>query len=174
MIKKLLFKVTLLVGVLMGVPYYLLGGGQMPGFLKNIIPAKTTQAKLPKNVTNVVTDKEVTYYKWVDDQGHTHFSNTPPTGQQAEMKTLRPDTNIVKAVKQPEKEEDSGGGSLFSLGGSSKQKDKDGKDVDPTELENPYSPEGVKNLMKKAQKAAEMMNQHTKELGKISGVDSRQ
>lgn len=165
--KKLLFKAILLVAVLLALPYYLLGGGNMPGFLKNIMPEKTaTEAKLPKNISNVVTDKEVTYYKWVDDQGHTHFSNTPPTGQQAEKKTLRPDTNIVKAVKVPEKEEESGGG-LFNLGNSDKKKGDD--DVDPTKLENPYSPEGISNLMKKAEKAKEMMNARNKELGKIVG-----
>ena len=112
----------------------------------------------------MVTDKEVTYYQWVDKQGQTHYSNTPPTDQVAEQKKLRPDTNVVQAVKVPEEEEDKGGG-ILTLGGS-----KNGKSKGDDEAFNPYSPEGVQKLIEKAQDAAAMMDARNKELGKVTGM----
>ena len=112
---KLLFKVVVLVGIMLTVPYYLLGSGAMPDFLKNLIGSgQSEQPALPKNLSSVTTDKNVTVYKCKDASGQIQFSDTPCGN--GETIHLRPDTNVVQAVKVPEKEEEASGGSLISLG----------------------------------------------------------
>ncbi|HEY9052157.1 MAG TPA: DUF4124 domain-containing protein [Gammaproteobacteria bacterium] len=161
--KKLLFKVVVLVGILLTVPYYILGGGTMPDFLKNMMGGQAEKPALPGDLSSVTTDKKVTVFKCKDKNGQVQFSDVP-CGD-GETIHLRPDTNIVKAVKVPEKEEEEEGGSgLISLGG---KKDKDGDGSGDGELTNPYSPEGVQKIMKDAQKAAETMNKRNQEAAKV-------
>lgn len=165
--KKLLFKVAfkfgIIVAVLMSVPYFMMGGG-LPDWASSLISSAPEEAPLPKNINSVVTDEEVSYYTWVDKYGQTHFSSTPPEGQVAELKKLRPDTNIVQAVKVPEKEEEKGGG-MFSLGSGKDGTSRDGED----EAFNPYSPEGVQKMVEQAKNAAAQMEKRNAELGKITG-----
>lgn len=145
--KKLFFKVVVLVAVMLAVPYYLLGGGSLPDFMKGI---SQETAKKPMNISNAVTDKDVTVYKWVDDQGRTHFSSTPPTGQETETMQLRADANVVQAVKTADKEEEeASAGSVLSLGEAASEGEG---------LPNPYSPEGVKQLIEDAKNVQEMLN----------------
>ncbi len=161
---KVIFKFGIIIAVLMSVPYFMMGG-KPPAWLTGLISFKSEAPALPKNLTSVVTDKEVTYYQWVDENGQVHYSNAKPTGQAAEMKKLSPDTNVVQAVKVPEKAEDSSAGGVLSLGGG--KKEKSGED----EPFNPYSPEGVKKLIEQAQDAAKMMEKRNKELGRITGTE---
>ena len=168
--KKLLFKVFfkfgIIIAVLMAVPYIMMGGGKdLPGFLGGLFSGSSKQQPAtPKNITSVVTDKEVSYYQWVDENGQTHFSSTPPVGMQVEKKQLRPNTNVVQAVKVPQDEEDSQSATVFSLGGGKDSKDGKGED----EAYNPYSPEGVQKIIDQAQQAAKMMESRNQELQKIN------
>jgi hypothetical protein len=167
--KKLLFKIVfkfgIIIAVLMSVPYFMMGG-KLPNWATGLVSSKSKAPDLPKNITNVVTDKEVTYYQWVDEKGQTHYSSTPPPSRKAEMKKLRPDTNVVQAVKIPEDEEESSGGNVLSLGGGKKDKES-GED----EMFNPYSPEGVQKLINQAQEAASMMEKRNKALGRVTGAE---
>lgn len=166
--KKLLFKVVfkfgIIIAVLMSVPYFMMGG-RLPDWVPGLTASKPDKPALPENITSVVTDQEVTYYRWTDENGQTHFSSTPPTGLQAEQHTLRPDTNIVQAVKVPEPEETSDGPTIFSLGSGKDGTSKEGDD----EAFNPYSPEGVQKLMDKARDAGEMMENRNRQLKNITG-----
>jgi len=165
--KKLLFKMTFVVVVMMAVPYFIMGGGKMPAFLDGIFDQGEKSPKLPENVSSVVTDKDVTVYKWVDDQGRTHFGGVKPMNQKSEAKHLRSDANVMQAVKIPEAEEEENRsfGGLISLG----QKDKnrkgkkggaDGK-IEPYQMENPYTPEGMQNLLEGAQNVDGLLKQRT-------------
>ena len=108
---------------------------------RELTTSKPDKPTLPENITSVVTDQEVTYYRWIDENGQTHFSNTPPTGLPAEQHTLRPDTNIVQAVKVPEQEEESDGPSIFTLGSGGKDKDATGQGSDDERLDNNRDPQ---------------------------------
>ena len=163
---KLIFKFGIIIAVLMSVPYFMMGG-KLPDWAAGLFSQQPAKPALPENISSVVTDKEVTYYQWVDEHGQTHYSSTPPVGQSAEQKKLRPDTNIVQAVKLPEEEEDSGIGQILSLGSGKDGKSGDKKGND--DVFNPYSPEGVQKLIENAQTAAKMMEQQNKQLGKITG-----
>ena len=167
--KKLLFKIVfkfgIIIAVLMSVPYFMMGG-KLPGWASGLLSSAKESAG-PMNISNAVTDKEVTYYQWVDEQGQTHYSNTPPTGLDAAQKKLSPNTNVVQAIKVPDEEEESAGGSVLSLGSSKDGKSEDGEDG----AFNPYSPEGVQKLIKHAQDAASAMEKRNSELGKITGAE---
>jgi len=99
------------------------------------------KAKVPKNLTGVVTDQKVQVYKWRDEHGVMQFSNTPPPSvSNAERVVLDPNNNLMKAVKVPEKEEKS-------------------KEVVETEMPNPYSVKGMKKVMDDARSIEDMLQQ---------------
>ncbi len=162
--KMLLFKMIFVVVIMLAVPYFIMGGGKMPDFLGGILDPSAKKAKLPENISSVVTDKDVTVYKWVDDQGRTHFSGIKPVGQDSEAKHLRPDTNIVQAVKITEEEEEASSfGGLISLNKKDKNKKnkKGGGKIEPYQMENPYTPEGMQNLIQGAQNIQGLMDQRS-------------
>lgn len=159
--KKLFIKLIIVVTVMLTVPYYFLGGSlPLPGFLQGLFSGSADKPE-PLNATSVRTDRDVTVYKWVDENGHTHFSETPPAGKMAETMELKTNTNVMQAVKvpEPEQEEVDSGGRVISLGQSSGAKS-DAKDEESGDgLENPYSPEGVQKLIENAKNVSKMMNQ---------------
>lgn len=176
--KKLLFKVIfkfgLTIGVLLAVPYFMMGG-QLPSWAANWLPSSlgggAGSVSAPKNISDATTDEKVTYYRWVDEQGQVHFSSQAPTGQNVEKKTLLPNTNIVKATKIPQPEEDSPeGGRVLSLTKKGGQGGEGGSGSGDDEPFNPYSPDGVKKMIDNAQQAAQMMENRNKQLGKVTGA----
>ena len=153
MIKKLLIKVSIIVGILVAAPYYFYGGGKMPGFLQNFEwgGAESEKPKLPENISNAVTDKAVTVYKWVDENGVQHFGNTPPPGVVAEAKHLKPNQNIMQAIKIPEEEE---------------EEEASGPKVTNI-IKNPYSKEGVEELIDDAKGVQDMLNKRLEDQQKM-------
>ncbi|MBE9568578.1 MAG: DUF4124 domain-containing protein [Proteobacteria bacterium] len=98
-------------------------------------------AKAPKNISSVVTDKKVQVYKWRDEHGVMQFSNTPPpTVSNAERIELNPNHNVIQAVKVPEKKEEP-------------------KEVAAAETPNPYSVRGMKKVMDDARGVEQLLQQ---------------
>ncbi len=99
------------------------------------------KAMAPKNLTHVTTDQRVKVYKWVDDNGITQFSQTPPRlGGEAEAILLQPDTNLMQAYKAPAaKEEPLQQPKIFKT--------------------NPYTPGGMKDVVDQSRQVAEQMSQ---------------
>ena len=96
------------------------------------------KAKAPKNLSSVVTDEKVQIYKWRDKNGVMQFSSTPPaTGGDAEQVVLDPNSNLMQAVKVPEKE----------------------AVVEEAESPNPYTVDGMKKVMDDAKGVEEMLQQ---------------
>ena len=112
------------------------------GFGNKTNTATDKPVKLPKNVKAVVTNKRVEVYTWVDEYGVKQFSNTPPSdGGASEKIVLSPDTNVIDAIKIPEKEaEVASGPKVYSLG-------------------NPYTPGGMKEVVNNASDVRETLNQ---------------
>jgi len=114
------------------------------------------KAKAPKNLSSVVTDEKVKVFKWRDKNGVMQFSNAPPPGDadgdsNVEQLELNPNSNVVKAVKVPIKEEP--------------------EEVAQTESIQPYSMKGMKKvvqdakgvealLQKRHEQQQEMLNNH--------------
>lgn len=163
--KKLLFKVTLLTGLMLLVPYYMLGGGSMPGFLQDIL--KTGKEKAPvtmKGMSAVTTDKEVTFYKCTNENGQVEFSQSPCNGE-GETIRLQPNVNVVQRTKIPDEEEqESSGPTLITLGNSTNESSSKDKKEDGTEIGNPYDPENIQKLIKDAKNVGKLMEQHGKQI----------
>lgn len=153
LIFKVFFKFGIIIGVLMAVPYYFYGGAEMPDFIKNLgFGSGEPSSKLPENISNVVTDKEVTVYQWVDENGVKHFGGTPPVGIVAEEKQLRPDQNIIQALKIPEEEE---------------QEEKASGPKVTNILKKAYTKEGVENLIDDAKGVQDMLDKRFEEQQKV-------
>ena len=164
--KKLLFKVVLLAGLMLSVPYYLLGGGTVPGFIKDLFKTgKETIA--PMDVSAVTTDKAITLYKCTSETGQIEFSQSPCMGE-GETIYLQPDVNVVQRTKIPEQEEEEEGGPsviTLSKGDSDNNKlDKKDKKEGDLELGNPYDPNNIQKLIKDAQNIGKLMDQHGKQI----------
>jgi hypothetical protein len=100
------------------------------------------KARAPKNLSNAVTDEKVQVYKWRDEKGVMQFSNTPPAdGSAAEQVVLKPNSNVVQAVKLPEKETATAAVN--------------------SETPNPYSIKGMKKVMDDARGVEQLLqNRH--------------
>ena len=144
--KSTIISMLIVLVVLAVVPMVFMGDGDlMSGFFgggdgKESIAS--LKAKAPKNVSNAVTDREVKLYKWVDENGVTQFSQTPPPmGGEHESMTLQPDTNLMKAFKPPETEEQQASvPKVFKT-------------------RSPYTPGGMKDVLDQTSAIKEQLNQ---------------
>ena len=108
------------------------------------------RAKAPKNFTTVTTDKKVTVYKWRDANGVLQFSNSPPPdGGDSDTVELRPDTNLVKAIKVPEEEPETKSGPVVMTTG------------------NPYTPGGMKQMIDTTMQLKDTLNQQQQDQQKM-------
>ena len=116
----------------------------MAGGLGGIIDLKSDgenqSAKAPKNVNAVSTDKDVEVYKWRDEKGVMHFGETPPESNvTVEKIELKANTNIVKAIEIKKEEENN-------------------NEIKQVSVTNPYSPEGMSQLINQTKEFAESLN----------------
>lgn len=164
--KKLLFKVFLLAGLMLSVPYYLLGGGTVPGFIKDLFKAGKEKT-VSMDVSTVTTDKAITLYKCTSESGLVEFSQSPCMGE-GETIHLQPDVNVVQRTRIPDQEEEeSGGPNVITLGSGDNEnnkQDKQDKKEGELELGNPYDPNNIQKLIKDAQNVGKLMDQHGKQI----------
>jgi hypothetical protein len=138
-----IFAMLVILGVLSVMPMIYMGKFDPmaffdSGFSKGLSDFNNIKAKVPKSLSNGITDKKVQVYKWRDKNGVMQFGNTPPlAGGDTEKIELNPNKNIVQAVKIPEKEE--------------------AKKVAKTESPNPYSVKGMKKVMNDAKGVEELL-----------------
>lgn len=163
MIKKLIFKAVLVAGIMLGLSSYAgyLMTGKLPfSFLKNIpgdlrssAQEKLSELKTLDTVKSRPTEQgealgtgDATIYKWRDDEGVLHYtSEPPPQGAHSTVVKLDPNVNVLSAVKPAKPEA---------------QPAKPEKQEPPAEgLSNPYTPEGVKDIMEKAKKTQQQMQE---------------
>lgn len=171
MLKKLIFKAVLVAGIMLGLSSYAgyLMTGQLPfSFLKNLTGnlQSTAREKLsdlktlerPKNqkteTGEVLNTGNATVYKWRDAEGVLHYSSEPPPqGTQASTMLLDSKVNVLSAVKAPISE--------------SQPEKSAAKEVVAEGLSNPYTPEGVKEIMDKTKKTQKQMQERMEQQQKI-------
>ncbi|MDQ1363287.1 MAG: hypothetical protein QG652_1148 [Pseudomonadota bacterium] len=160
--KKLLFKMILLTGLLLLVPYYMLGGGSLPDFLQGLLkPGKPAGAPMT-NMSSVTTDKEMTLYKCTNESGQVEFSQSPCTGE-SETIHLQPNVNVVQRTKTADEEETgTDSNRVISLGNHSNET------TNETELGNPYDPDNIQKLFRDAKNVGKTLEQHNKQVENIS------
>ncbi len=152
-----IFSMMITLGIMLAVPLIYMGkldpmGLFDSGFSMGSSELSKLKAKAPKNLSNVVTDEKVQIYKWRDEKGIMQFSNTPPpTGGNAERVELDPNSNLMQAVKVPEKEEE--------------------KEVVQTKPPNPYSPSGMQKTMEDVRGVEDMLNKrHEKQQKALNNI----
>ena len=144
--KSTIISMFIVLIVMITLPMYLLNDDNFAQKLGQIWgngDGVTTDAQTngPKNVKTVVTDKKIEVYKWMDEHGVMQFSNVPPESRESEMMVLSPETNVMDAIKIPEKEAELvGRPNVTSLG-------------------SPYSPDGMKKLVDESIEMKETLNQ---------------
>lgn len=172
MLKKLLLKAVMFGFVMFGLSTYAgyLMTGRLPPFIdkfREFLPTSASRVAgqpswnnldalshkataQPKNY-EVMQSGKTLIYKWQDASGHWQYGERAPSNGAA--------TKIEVAA----------GSAISSSSNSapehSTQEPTSGT-ADHPEMMNPYSPEGVKQLIEKAHAVQNMMNQHNDQLGK--------
>lgn len=153
--KSTIISMSIVLIVMITVPMFLFGNGELAqkfGFGSGGAgeTVEDLQARAPRNIQSVVTDEQVEVYKWVDEYGVTQFSNRPPaTAGVAQKIVLSPETNVISAVKVPEKQaEVTASPQVYSLS-------------------SPYSPDGMKKILDGAAGMQETLDQRKLEQDKV-------
>lgn len=153
MLKKAFFKVFMVLVLFIGLASYgsYLTTGQMPFFsIKTWNKVKYTvanwaEALSPQNVVEQVQgeseqEPELVLFRWRDAEGGLHFGDAPPEDalelEMIRSSDLRPNTMPATEVLREEEIEEA--------------------EAEPV---NPYTPEGVKEIMDKAKDAAKLLEQ---------------
>ncbi|MCK4706710.1 MAG: DUF4124 domain-containing protein [Gammaproteobacteria bacterium] len=145
--KSTIISMIVVLILMIAVPLVLFGDKELAkdfgfGSLSKADVIEDLQDKAPKNIQTVVTNKEVSIYKWADKYGVRQFSNLPPKdGIESEKIVLSPNTNVMEAIKIPEKEtEKIAKPQVMSMG-------------------SPYSPGGMKKMIEDSTNLQEQLNQ---------------
>jgi len=166
--KKIIFKAVTMLLIFMGLGSYgaYLSGQPIPIFnSKNLASIKSSlnnvlESVKPDNIakttkTVVEGEPEKLFFKWTSPSGQTQFGDTPAAdAQNIEVirgKDLR--GNVVAATKIPEPEPE-----------EERQADNTG-----SSMSNPYSPEGVKEIMQKARDVEKLMQDRAAQQEKMMG-----
>ena len=163
--KKLVFKVVMMLMIFMGLGSYgaYLSGQPIPIFnSKNLVSIKSKLSGMidsakPENIAKtaksaVEGEPEKLFFKWKSPDGQTHFGDKPsPDALNIEVirgKDLRGNTVAATKIPEPEPEKEQASNS-----GSS--------------MPNPYSPEGVKEIMDKAKNVEKLMQDRAEQQEKM-------
>lgn len=148
-----------IIGILIAMPMIYMGKFDPLAFFDSgvsngMAEFEALKAKAPKGLSSVVSDKKVQVYKWRDENGVMQFSNTPPPSDRgAEQVVLDPNSNLVKAIKIPEKEK------------------QEPKAVARIEKPNPYSIKGMKKVMDDAKGVEALLKKRQEEqLKMLDGI----
>lgn len=152
--KSTIISMFIILIVMITLPMFLFGNGELAqkfgfGSGDDGETIEDLRAKAPKNIQTVVTDEQVEVYKWVDEHGVTQFSNRPPeNSRESEKIVLSPDTNVISAIRIPEKKPEAAASHQVHS------------------LSSPYSPGGMKKMVDEATGMQERLDQRKLEQDK--------
>ena len=152
--KSMIFMCLALV-IMAGIARVYMAGG-LNGLLGNNSGSENFRLKAPKNVKAVTTDKDVEVYKWRDERGVMHFGEAPPESNVAVEKIeLKNNQNVMKPI-------------------ALKEKSTDESDIASGEMANPYSPEGMGQMITQTKALTETLNKQQAEKGMmLDGLNQR-
>lgn len=146
--KKMIFVCVALV-VMAGIARIYMAGG-LSGILGDGTVSNDIRLKAPKNIQAVSTDQDVDVYKWRDEKGVMHFGEKPPEMQSnVEKMELRTNVNVMQSVAV------------------NKEEPEEVMDSAPVSMANPYSPQGVADMMKQANQLKDTLNKQTENRQKM-------
>lgn len=121
---------------------------------KIILFTSNTFEQAVSSVSNTPSTTRSKIFKWQDQQGQWHFSDTPhPNGKSVEVKLDPKDINVVVAQD------------TAILSGSSKSSAVNNTSATPTV----YDPVSIKKVFDDAEKAKQKLEQRTKQLNDLNG-----
>ena len=121
----------------------------MAGGLDGLLNMSSGENKAPKNVKAVTTDQDFQVYKWRDENGVMHFGEARPTQTSGvEQINLKSNHNVMKATSAPKATESS-------------------TEIKQVDVSNPYSPEGMSQMIEQTKALTESLNQQTAEKEKM-------
>ena len=127
---------------------YMAGG--LGGILGNNSASDDGYINAPKNVKAVTSDKDVQVYKWRDERGIMHFGEAPPVSCiTAEKIQLKSNQNVMNAVTVKKETE---------VGNT---------EIKQTEMANPYSPQGMSQMINQTKALTESLNKQQAEQTKM-------
>lgn len=158
---KWVFRILTLcsLGIALSVPFFIKdpsGRGMLnlPGGLQT--PTLMEVDRLPE------PERTIQVYKWQDKDGQWHYSDAPPTGNEAiQIIEVSNRTNIIQSLP-PEDMED-------PQKKATAPKDAKARDNPPAITENPLTLDNLRNIMQETQAVKELMEQRNRELEQISG-----
>ncbi len=144
---KMLISMVITMGVLLFGARFMLSGSD------GVMDIFNNNEGAPKGIGelgNAVVKQDVTIYQWTDAEGVTHYGSAPPTNQGAyEKKEIRANTNVIQAHKtQEEAAEDEQRPRVAKIG-------------------NPYSPEGIKDMIETTKDLQQQLNERAADQEKI-------
>lgn len=100
--KKFAFKLTLMLGIMLGVSNYMMyimtGKSPLSFSLSNF--TKPSSGLSIPNVQNMIPAGKERAYKWTDANGVVHYSSEAPAGDEAvELLDVDPNTNLVQGLQ---------------------------------------------------------------------------
>lgn len=148
--KSTIISMLIVLGLMVALPMIFLGDHKLPDLsgLHFARPGASGGIKMSSEIADVTTDKPVHIYRWRDAHGILQLSNTKPKGVDAEEVELKPNLSSMDPVKPlPE--------DLTTTSGS-------GNPTSATTgpgLSNPYTPDGMKQLVEQAGELKKVLNQ---------------
>ena len=136
--KKMIFVCLAFCMMAVIIRVYMAGG--LGGIIDLNSDGDNQSATVPKNVNAVSTDKDVAVYKWRDENGVMHFGEVPPDSNvMVEKIELKANKNVVQAVAVKKEEEGN-------------------NEIKQVSVTNPYTPEGMSQLINQTKEFAESLN----------------
>ena len=153
--KSTIISMSIVLIVMVAVPMIFLGEGNLAekfgfGGFSGFGEKSESPTKLPENVKSVTTREKVEVYTWIDASGVKHFTDTPPPDGGVSVKiVLKPNTNVISAIKIPKEEEKVvSKPKVYSVG-------------------NPYTPGGVKEVIDNSKDIQNTMEQREEDREKM-------
>ena len=148
--KSTIISMLIVLTLMVALPMIFLGDHKLPdmsGF-HFARPGASGGIKLSSKVADVTTDEPVRIYRWRDEHGILQLSNTKPKGVDAEEVVLKPNLSSMDPVK-PLPEEAS----------ATETSEKASSATSSPELSNPYTPDGMKQLVEQAGELKKVLGQ---------------
>jgi Sec-independent protein translocase protein TatA len=162
--KSTIISMLIVLVLMVALPMIFLGNHKLPdlsGF-HFARPGASSGVKLSSGIADVATDKPVHIYRWRDAHGILQLSNTKPEGVNAQQIELKPNLSIMDPVKPLPDD-------TFATVTSQKT----ASAATSSDMHNPYTPDGMKQLVQQAGELKKALSQQqadqAKEINQVLG-----
>ncbi len=148
--KSTIISMLVVLVLMVALPMIFLGDHKLPDLSGFHLarPGASGGVKLSSNISDVTTDKPVHIYRWRDAHGILQLSNTKPEGVNAQQVDLKPNLSSMDPVKPLPDD-------TFATTSSKNT----ASAATSSELSNPYTPDGMKQLVEQTGELKKVLSQ---------------